>query len=84
MYKRILIAMSCFLLFTIRFIPISLPILIIFVVKMVITADEFEKNNDAKSSTKYFFISIIYLLVFLLIYFYLRFNKIYLGEFKLF
>ena len=82
--ERIFLSLAFFGVFVIKFLPITLTLISIFIVKMIIAADEIEKKSSDKKSVKYFFVIIIYLLLFLLIYFYMKLNNLPMGEIKVF
>lgn len=82
--ERIFLVLAFYGVFVIKFLPITLTLISIFIVKMIITADEIEKNSSDKNGIKYFFVIIIYLLLFLLIYFYMKLNDLPMGEIRVF
>lgn len=83
MIRNILISLGILTLFWCKFIPITIVILLIFVVNMIYTTIEIQNDPKAKNEkVKYFFVILIYLLVFALVYLYMRINHLYMGEFN--
>lgn len=84
MIRNILISIGCLTLVFCKFTPLTITILLIFVINMVYTSIEIINDPKGKNEKlKYFFAIFIYILVFLLIYLYMHFNNLYVGEFSL-
>lgn len=82
MVKNILISIGALTLLWCKFIPLTLTILIILIVTMINTSHEIINDPKGKNEKlKYFFAILIYSLVFMLIYLYMKVNNFEMGEF---
>ncbi len=82
MIRNILVSIGFLTLYFCRFIPLTVTILLIFIITMIITANEIINDTKGKNEKlKYFFAVSIYILIFILIYFYMKINNLEMGEF---
>lgn len=78
--KQLVLSAAFFVLFVVHYLPLSLTILAIFVVKMILTAEDILKDKEGNKGVKYLFAGGIYLLVFLLIFFFMKFHNLPVGD----
>ena len=82
---RIVLILCSFCLFQLHYLPIAFTILSVFIIKLVIAADKIQKDKGVKDDNmKYFLVFAIYLSLFLLIYFFMKFQNLPMGQLKVF
>ncbi|WP_299180316.1 hypothetical protein [uncultured Chryseobacterium sp.] len=85
MLRNILISIGVLTLYFCKFIPLTITILLVFVVTIIMTANEIINDPEGKNENlKYLFAVSLYALAFALIYFYMKFNNLEMGEFTFF